>query len=113
MFRITTLLILIFCTVQLRAQNRICGSADHLHDMEQSSPAFQNARQLIEQQTQAFVNSTAKPQRNTITIPVVVHLVYRLASENISDAQIQSQINILNEDFRKLNPDFNNTPAAF
>jgi hypothetical protein len=81
--------------------------------MEQSSPAFQNARQLIEQQTQAFVNSTAKPQRNTITIPVVVHVVYRLASENISDAQIQSQINILNEDFRKLNPDFNNTPAAF
>jgi len=43
----------------------------------------------------------------------VVHVVYRLASENISDAQIQSQINILNEDFRKLNPDFNNTPAAF
>lgn len=113
MFRISTLLVFLLCTVQLRAQNRICGSADHLHDMELSSPAFQNARQLIEQQTQAYVNSTANPQRSTITIPVVVHVVYRLASENISDAQIQSQINILNEDFRKLNPDFNNTPAAF
>lgn len=32
---------------------------------------------------------------------------------NISDAQIQSQIAVLNEDFRRLNADRFNTPAAF
>ncbi len=40
-----------------------------------------------------------------ITIPVVVHVIYNTATENISDAQIQSQIDILNKDFRNLNTD--------
>lgn len=44
-----------------------------------------------------------------VTIPVVVHVVYRTAEENISDAQIQSQMQVLNDDFRRLNSDANNT----
>ena len=43
-----------------------------------------------------------------IAIPVVVHVVYNTAEENISDAQIQSQIQVLNEDFRRLNSDQDN-----
>ena len=38
-------------------------------------------------------------------IPVVVHVVYNGAAQNISDAQIQSQIDVLNRDFRKTNAD--------
>ena len=38
-----------------------------------------------------------------VRIPVVVHVVYNTSTENITDAQIQSQITILNEDFRLLN----------
>jgi tRNA1(Val) A37 N6-methylase TrmN6 len=38
-----------------------------------------------------------------IQIPVVVNVLYRTTSENISTAQIQSQIDILNEDFNALN----------
>lgn len=34
-------------------------------------------------------------------IPVVVHIIHNGGSENISDAQIQSQIEVLNEDFRR------------
>jgi hypothetical protein len=48
-----------------------------------------------------------------ITIPVVVHIVYSDSVENISDAQVQSQIDVLNEDFRRLNTDINNAPAVF
>ena len=48
-----------------------------------------------------------------ITIPVVVHVVYYNSTENISTAQVQSQIDILNEDFRRLNADAANTPFAF
>lgn len=35
-------------------------------------------------------------------IPVVVHVIHNGGVENISDAQIQSQIDVLNEDFRKI-----------
>lgn len=48
-----------------------------------------------------------------IHIPVVVHVVYRTLNESISDAQIQSQIAVLNKDFRKLNTDTNLIPAPW
>jgi hypothetical protein len=48
-----------------------------------------------------------------ITIPVVVHVVYRTESENISDAQIKSQIAVLNKDFRAQNADISKVPAPF
>ena len=51
--------------------------------------------------------------RPILTIPVVVHVVYKNSTENISTAQIQSQIDVLNRDFRRLNSDLNTTPAAF
>jgi PKD repeat protein len=38
---------------------------------------------------------------NLKTIPVVVHVIHMGGTENISDAQVQSQIDVLNEDFRK------------
>jgi hypothetical protein len=46
-------------------------------------------------------------------IPTVVHVIYSNATENISTGMIQSQIDILNEDFQRLNPDAVNTPPAF
>lgn len=55
--------------------------------------------------------------RETVTIPVVVHIVHNGEAiglgTNISDAQIQSQITTLNKDFRRLNSDINSVPAAF
>ena len=48
-----------------------------------------------------------------IYIPVVIHVLYKNAAENISDAQIKSQLDVLNKDFRMLNSDRVNTPQAF
>ena len=48
-----------------------------------------------------------------ITIPVVIHLLYNTPFQNISNAQILSQIEALNNDFRMLNDDKANTPAFF
>jgi hypothetical protein len=48
-----------------------------------------------------------------VTIPIYVHVVYSNSNENISDAQIASQIQVLNDDFRRANSDANNTPSAF
>lgn len=41
-----------------------------------------------------------------ITVPVVVHIVYNTSMENITQSQIQSGIDVLNEDFRRTNPDW-------
>jgi len=43
-----------------------------------------------------------------VTIPVIVHVLYKNNAENISNAQILSQIDVLNEDYRKLNADTTN-----
>lgn len=51
------------------------------------------------------------------TIPVVFHVIHTGtaigAGYNISDAQILSQITVLNEDFRKLNADWSTVPSVF
>ncbi len=46
-------------------------------------------------------------------IPVVVHVVWNTVSQNISDAQIASQIHVLNRDHRRSNPDLNHAPLPF
>jgi hypothetical protein len=51
-----------------------------------------------------------KVTRRLITIPVVVHVVYKRAAEKISKGQIRSQIKVLNRDFRATNPDRSNVP---
>ena len=58
-----------------------------------------------------MVRRTARS--GTCVIPVVVHVVSKTATQNISDAQIQSQIDVLNRDFRMTNTDVSTVPAAF
>ena len=55
-------------------------------------------------------NSTSE---SVILIPVVVHVVHNTDAQNISDAQIRSQIRILNEDFRRTNTDASLLPTRF
>lgn len=62
---------------------------------------------------QQFLQKMAAENRSTATIPVVVHIVYRTLAENISDAQVQSQIAVLNADFRKKNANIGTVPPEF
>ncbi|MBK6265794.1 zinc metalloprotease [Marivirga sp. S37H4] len=48
-----------------------------------------------------------------INIPVYVHVIYSNSNENISDAQINSQISVLNADFNATNNDANGVPSEF
>ncbi|RKS53330.1 pregnancy-associated plasma protein-A [Gillisia mitskevichiae] len=59
--------------------------------------------------------TTPPPTDNlgVISIPVVVTVVYSNSQENISQAQIDSQIAVMNADFRKNNSDASNTPSEF
>lgn len=48
-----------------------------------------------------------------VTIPVYVHVVYSNSTQNISSTQVNSQISVLNNDFRKTNSDSNQVPSLF
>jgi hypothetical protein len=54
-----------------------------------------------------------KAALSLITIPVVVHIVYNSSAQNISDAQVQSQIDVLNADYHKQNADTARIPGYF
>lgn len=73
------------------------------------------ARRLARAEDHAFraMQSGITMRSGCTRIPVVVHVVWNAPEENISQAQIDSQIAILNKDFRKKNADISNVPAAF
>ncbi|QJE03190.1 zinc metalloprotease [Massilia forsythiae] len=79
-----------------------------------TDPGYAQRRAAIENQAALFASVDAEAQRSGITrIPVVVHVVWNTPVQNISDAQIRSQIDVLNRDFRRANPDVASTPAPF
>ena len=96
---------------------RSCASVEVLQQQLAADPGLAARMAAINNQAlQYAAKHTGEANRTaaiTVTIPVVVHVLYSTASENISDAQIQSQIAVLNEDYHKLNPDYTKTPSAF
>jgi hypothetical protein len=105
--------LLLFFAASTNAQVRSCASMDVLERQLQENPLLQQVRDQIEQQTQEFIQNGGVEDRVVVTIPVVVHVVWNTASQNISDAQIQTQLSVLNADFRKLNADIGLLPSAF
>ena len=96
------------------SHKRNCGTMQYHQQMLDEDPSLFQKMQNQEIQIQQWIlNNSSKENTSVITIPVVVHVVYYNNTENISDNQIFSQIDILNEDFRRLNADTINTPAGF
>ncbi|MFN4123687.1 MAG: M43 family zinc metalloprotease [Flavobacteriales bacterium] len=115
--KLFTVLLLFAVSFQSQAQNnhqhRNCGFEAVKKHLEENDPTYKANKAQIEKDYQQYLLSEQKNDRNIFRIPVVVHVVYRTNQENISDAQILSQINVLNQDFRRLNADASNTPALF
>ncbi len=95
-------------------QQRSCHTMENHERLLMEDPHLYERISKIEQFTN-FAISSGKVSHNkaVITIPVVVHVVYNTSAQNVSDAQIQSQIDVLNKDFRKLNTDLNLIPSTF
>jgi hypothetical protein len=96
------------------AQER-CTTADY--SAVQKTSGTTSAKKLGE--AESFIQQATSIQSRTsgstslIKIPVVVHVLYKDASQAVSDAQIISQIAALNKDFRRKNADAVNTPERF
>lgn len=96
------------------ANLRACSAMEVLDQQLASDPHLHTKMQEIEDHTARVIESGALRLVNgKIEIPVVVNVLYKTTAQNISLAQIQSQIDVLNEDFNKTNADAANIPSAF
>lgn len=83
-----------YSTLSAQSQQRCLEH--HEQYSEQLIKSFQKSNaQFLKQ------NKVLRASADEYEIPVVVHVLYRTSAENISDAQIQSQIDVLNEDYNK------------
>lgn len=84
---------------------RLCGTDSYIKNYFREQPVVLSLVETL-------------PPRDTsmnevITIPVVIHVLFNSAGQNISDAQVLSQLKVLNNDFRLLNADKNLVPTVF
>ncbi|MBL8011979.1 MAG: choice-of-anchor J domain-containing protein [Flavobacteriales bacterium] len=94
------------------------------HGLEHLAPLHQNDPQrlqriaddeaALEAYTQQYAQlSEAERGGNTYVLPVVFHIIHNNGPENISDAQVHDAIRVLNDDFNKLNADWDNVRPEF
>ena len=93
---------------------RSCGAmAAHMMLLERF-PSFRASQMRLEGATEKRRQTAVDLTKSKlVTIKTVVNVVYKTPDQNISDAQIASQIASLNKDYRAANPDRNQTPAPW
>ena len=94
---------------------RQCASSAYIDQLKSADPSFANRITQVENfiNRQSTAKETGQDAPNVITIPVVIHVLYKNASQNISDEQITSQLDALNRDYRRRNADTASTPLRF
>ncbi len=94
---------------------RRCGSYEVLEQQLKNDPSLAAKMNAIEDFTTRFQQNASMNRlvNGVIVIPVVVNVLYQTAAQNISLAQIQSQIAVLNADYAATNADYSLTPSIF
>ncbi|NNC84920.1 MAG: T9SS type A sorting domain-containing protein [Bacteroidia bacterium] len=109
--------LLLFSSVAVSQSYQRCATTEYTNELIQNDPSTVDRMNQLEGAVQNWIrNNKDEVERNSgavITIPVVVHVVYRTSSQNIPDSRIFSQIAVLNEDFRRTNSNASSTPAGF
>ena len=107
------------CTSVWTAAQRDCATNEYWQSQLNSNAALRMRYTQLENRAKMRSTISKKEQGSDvtdvplITVPVVIHVLYNNEEQNISNAQIQSQLSILNKDFRKLNDDTAGIPAFF
>lgn len=90
----------------LRASH--CAAHEVLEQQLKADPSLKTKMDAIEQLTERYMTNPEAFRllaNGDLEVPVVVNVLYNTAAQNISDAQIQSQIAVLNADFGGTNAD--------
>ncbi len=116
---LTTCLILIVAFSNAQTSNK-CGTMEHHTWKMQTDSKYAESFKLSENLINKFIEKNNNHNSNRIsnqtspdTIPIVVHVVWKTSGQNITDQQVISQIDALNEDFSRTNADSINTPAVW
>lgn len=110
-------LVLVFgFVIPARTQDR-CGTVEYTK-IQETNAIHEDKVRFEKWITQRKFNVSSRANAEaTFSIPVVVHVIHNGepvgSGTNISDAQILSQIKVLNNDFKRLNADTVNTPTEF
>ena len=110
------LIAIIFSFVANSQNGDRCGSNEAIKQQMIADPVYAKKVEALLKNKGHYSRSDKRgkpPSSAAITIPVVVHVVYNTAAQNISDAQVQSQIDVLNADFTASNSDYNNYDAGY
>lgn len=95
----------------------ICGTVQQTRLEEERDPYYAQNMRSLDSLAAAFdrheVGMTDRDGFKEITIPVVVHILYRDEALNISNAQVHSQIEVLNREFRFEHPDRGKIPEVW
>lgn len=113
---ITFLLFFLMLFAMAQAQNIInqqsadppeefkCGTMEYMEHLKTADPLLRTRWDELEAWTQDWISKNpAFNTKTTITIPVVIHIVYNTTAENISDTRVYEQIDVLNRDYAGLN----------
>lgn len=108
-------LLLVFLIITMGTMNDSIAQQCATTTKEQQ--ALQNpSTALLRAQTRAKILAHKLKKsisQTTYTIPVVVHILYRTPTQNLSKQRIEEQIQSLNQDFRRQNADTVYTPTDF
>ncbi|HRN94176.1 MAG TPA: M43 family zinc metalloprotease [Chitinophagales bacterium] len=118
-----TLYFIIACSllfaVNLNAQNQFhkCVSAEAEKAMEVNNPGYLQSIKSAFQKAKSNANIRVSQRGNMLDtiyrIRTVFHVVYSKPEENLDDSVILSQLDVINEDFRRKNADTVNTRSIF
>jgi Pregnancy-associated plasma protein-A/Secretion system C-terminal sorting domain len=89
----------------------ICGNDIFHHWVESQYPDLHESFEKTMEAVRA--QRVGAEDRNELVINVVVHVVWKETAENLSDALIQEQIAVLNEDYNRENADTANLRTVF
>jgi len=101
--------ILALLSISTYAQHERCGTPQAIQYQDQLTPGY---AQMVRETFDA-AKANQNKSNSIYTIPVVVHVVHNTAAQNLPDSVILNQIEILNQDYNRDNPDTVNLRSEF
>src|SRR5213075_3320384 len=112
MCRVIILLLTCLACGFLHAQ-KVCPYVEYASQLSNSDPAVQEKIMAAESFLRSYrpeilssgINNNATANLPVITIPVVVHILYKDPNNDITDEKVKQQLEVLNKAFRLSAPD--------
>ena len=100
-----------------QTQRPTCATMQHLTYLKQQNPQLESEMEHYNAQLKEWMVANSdnfRTSKTVITVPIVFHVLYNTTAENISDAEVKSQLDAMNADFMGTNADAStNIPSVF